>query len=369
MASALPLSYTPAHHSFIQQGHCGLPSAMSVQNEQKTSTSLLNRVACWPYTDRRSLMRGRVMDWVTCPFMLPVMFSCMGIFGLFKLLQWIRMKAYVRNSVVVITGATSGLGRECAKVFYAAGAKLVLCGRNMRALDDLTRELASTATQGQTYKPTTVAFDLTDPPSIAAAASKILQSFGYVDILINNAGISYRGTIVDTKVDVDRKVMETNYFGPVALTKALLPSMIKRRKGHIVVISSIQGKYSIPFRSAYSASKHATQAFFDCLRAETEHDKIEVTVISPGYIHTNLSLNAITADGSKYGVTDKTTSQGQCPAVVARNVLIAVGKKEKEVIMADLVPSWAIYLRTLAPGLFFRIMASRAKKEQKSKTS
>ncbi|XP_069883631.1 dehydrogenase/reductase SDR family member 7B isoform X2 [Dipodomys merriami] len=318
---------------------------------------------------RRNLMRGRVMDWVTCPFMLPVMFSCMGIYGLLKLLQWIRMKAYVRNSVVVITGATSGLGKECAKVFYAAGAKLVLCGRNIRALDDLTKELASSASQGQTYKPSTVAFDLTDPPSIAAAASKILQSFGYVDILINNAGISYRGTIVDTKMDVDRKVMETNYFGPIALTKALLPSMIKRKKGHIVAISSIQGKYSIPFRSAYAASKHATQAFFDCLRAETEHDKIEVTVISPGYIHTNLSLNAITADGSKYGVMDKTTTQGQCPTMVARNVLVAVGKKRKDVILADLLPSWAIYLRTLVPELFFRIMASRAKKEQKTKTS
>ncbi|XP_012871726.1 PREDICTED: dehydrogenase/reductase SDR family member 7B [Dipodomys ordii] len=325
------------------------------------------------FKSRRNLMRGRVMDWVTCPFLLPVMFSCMGIFGLLKLLQWIRMKAYVRNSVVVITGATSGLGKEAGSGLYH------LCPpgspRTLKSKDTELRSLLLRFTcclvfdQGQTYKPSTVAFDLTDPPSIAAAASKILQSFGYVDILINNAGISYRGTIVDTKMDVDRKVMETNYFGPIALTKALLPSMIKRKKGHIVAISSIQGKYSIPFRSAYAASKHATQAFFDCLRAETEHDKIEVTVISPGYIHTNLSLNAITADGSKYGVMDKTTTQGQCPTMVARNVLVAVGKKRKDVILADLLPSWAIYLRTLVPELFFRIMASRAKKEQKTKTS
>ncbi|XP_072676894.1 dehydrogenase/reductase SDR family member 7B isoform X4 [Canis lupus baileyi] len=257
---------------------------------------------------------------------------------------------------------------ECARVFYTAGAKLVLCGRNQKALEELTKELtASPATKVQTHKPYMVTFDLADPGAIIAATAEILQCFGYVDVLINNAGISYRGAIVDTTTDVDKKVMETNYFGPVALTKALLPSMIKRRQGHIVVISSIQGKISIPFRSAYAASKHATQAFFDCLRAEMEQYEIEVTVISPGYIHTNLSLNAVTADGSTYGVMDKTTAQGRSPVEVARDVLAAVGKKKKDVILADLLPSLAIYLRTLAPGLFFSLMASRARKERKSK--
>ncbi|XP_057167240.1 dehydrogenase/reductase SDR family member 7B isoform X3 [Ursus arctos] len=223
--------------------------------------------------------------------------------------------------------------------------------------------------QVQTHKPYMVTFDLADPGAIVTATAEILQCFGHVDVLINNAGISYRGAIVDTTTDVDKKVMETNYFGPVALTKALLPSMIKRRQGHIVAISSIQGKISIPFRSAYAASKHATQAFFDCLRAEMEQYEIEVTVVSPGYIHTNLSLNAVTADGSTYGVMDKTTAQGRSPAEVARDVLAAVGKKKKDVILADLLPSLAIYLRTLAPGLFFRLMASRARKERKSKNS
>uniref|UniRef100_A0A8C0RB57 Dehydrogenase/reductase SDR family member 7B n=1 Tax=Canis lupus familiaris TaxID=9615 RepID=A0A8C0RB57_CANLF len=317
---------------------------------------------------RKSLLKVRIMDFITSTAILPLLFGCVGIFSLFKLLQRIRMRAYLRNAVVVITGATSGLGRECARVFYTAGAKLVLCGRNQKALEELTKELtASPATKVQTHKPYMVTFDLADPGAIIAATAEILQCFGYVDVLINNAGISYRGAIVDTTTDVDKKVMETNYFGPVALTKALLPSMIKRRQGHIVVISSIQGKISIPFRSAYAASKHATQAFFDCLRAEMEQYEIEVTVISPGYIHTNLSLNAVTADGSTYGVMDKTTAQGRSPVEVARDVLAAVGKKKKDVILADLLPSLAIYLRTLAPGLFFSLMASRARKERKSK--
>ncbi|XP_012506888.1 PREDICTED: dehydrogenase/reductase SDR family member 7B isoform X2 [Propithecus coquereli] len=288
---------------------------------------------------RKSLLKVRVMDFITSTAILPLLFGCLGIFGLFRLLHWIRMKAYLRKAVVVITGATSGLGKECAKVFYAAGAKLVLCGRNGEALEELTRELnTSPATKVQTHKPYTVTFDLADPGAIVAAAAEILQCFGHVDILVNNAGISYRGAIMDTTLDVDKRVMETNYFGPVALTKD-------------------------------AASKHATQAFFDCLRAEMEQYEIEVTVISPGHIHTNLSLNAITADGSRYGVMDKTTAQGRSPVEVAQDVLAAVGKKKKDVILADLLPSLAIYLRTLAPGLFFSLMASRARKERKAKNS
>ncbi|XP_045054766.2 dehydrogenase/reductase SDR family member 7B isoform X2 [Desmodus rotundus] len=307
---------------------------------------------------------------MTSMAILPLLFGCVGIFSLFKLLQCVWRKASLQDAVVVVTGATSGLGRECAKVFYAVGAKLVLCGRNREALEELIKELAAfQATKVQTHKPFTVTFDLTDPGAVVAATAEILQCFGYVDVLINNAGVSYRGTILDTTTDVDKRVMETNYFGPVALTKALLPSMIKRRQGHIVAISSIQGKISIPFRSAYAASKHATQAFFDCLRAEMEQYEIRVTVISPGYIHTSLSLNAITADGSRYGVMDKTTAQGRMPMEVAQDVLAAVVKKKKDVILADLLPSLAIYLRTLAPGLFFSLMASRARREQKSKNS
>uniref|UniRef100_A0A8C3VQT8 Dehydrogenase/reductase SDR family member 7B n=1 Tax=Catagonus wagneri TaxID=51154 RepID=A0A8C3VQT8_9CETA len=317
---------------------------------------------------RRSLLKARAMDLITSAAILPLLFGCVGVFGLFKLLQWLRMRAYVRDAVVVITGATSGLGRECARVFSAAGARLVLCGRNAEALEELSRELAaSPAAQVQAHKPHTVIFDLTDPGATVRAAAQILKCFGHVDVLINNAGISYRGTIVDTSLDVDKRVMETNYFGPVALTKALLPSMIRRRQGHIVAISSVQGRIGIPFRSAYAASKHATQAFFDCLRAEVEQHDIEVTVISPGYIHTSLSLNAITANGSTYGVTDETTAQGRSPAEVARDVLAAVGKKKKDVLLAGLAPTSAVYLRTLAPGLFFSLMASRARKERKSK--
>ncbi|XP_036152346.1 dehydrogenase/reductase SDR family member 7B isoform X2 [Myotis myotis] len=279
------------------------------------------------------------MDCVTSTAVLSLLLGCVGVFSLFKLLRCLRMKARLQDAVVVITGATSGLGRECAKVFHAVGAKLVLCGRNREALGQLAKELAaSRASEVQTHTPRMVTFDLADTGATVAAAAEILQCFGHVDVLINNAGVSYRGTILDTPVDVDRRVMETNYFGPVALTKD-------------------------------AASKHATQAFCDCLRAELEQHGVAVTVLSPGYIRTNLSLNAIAADGSRYGVMDETTAQGRVPADVARDVLAAVAKKKEDVVLASLAPSLAIYLRTLAPALFFRLMASRARKEQKPKDS
>lgn len=246
----------------------------------------------------------------------------------------------------------------------------MLCGRDSEKLKELVQELSAVKNHRKNkHEPHTVVFDLSDTKTVVNAAEEILKALGHVDILINNAGISYRGTILDTGLDVDKKVMETNYFGPIALTKALLPCMIKRRQGHIVAISSVQGKISIPFRSAYAASKHATQAFFDCLRAEVEQYDIEVTVVSPGYIQTNLSLNAVTADGSRYGVMDKTTAEGQTAAEVAQVVLSAVGQKKKEVLVAGLTPCLAVYLRNLCPRLFFTLMASRARKERKVKGS
>ncbi|XP_070618031.1 dehydrogenase/reductase SDR family member 7B-like isoform X2 [Erythrolamprus reginae] len=312
----------------------------------------------------------KLMDFTT-GILLPLLFSGAGIFTLLRLIRRRRARAYLKDAVVVITGATSGLGKECAKAFHAAGSQLVLCGRSRERLQDVLQELSAGAEPFKNgRKHHTVVFDLSDIKAVVSAAKEILSCVDHVDILINNAGISYRGCITETAIEVDRRVMETNYFGPVALTKALLPAMIQRRKGHIVAISSLQGKISIPFRSAYAASKHATQAFFDCLRAEVERFNIDVTVISPGYIQTNLSLNAVTADGSQYGVMDQTIREGKVATEVAQLVLDAVGEKRKDVLVAaGFVPGLAVYLRPLCSTLFFSLMARRARKEMKDKSS
>lgn len=301
--------------------------------------------------------------------MLPVVLTSLGVVLLYRILVRLRKGASVQGAVVVITGASSGLGKECARVFHAAGARLVLCGRDAARLQQVVQELTASSanTQKQTHTPCTVVFDLAKTDTVERAAEEILKCYGQVDILINNAGISYRGNILETHISVQRDVMETNYFGPVALTQALLPSMVRRCSGHIVVISSVQGKIAIPYRSAYAASKHATQAYFDCLRAEIERYGIPVTVISPGYIRTNLSVNAVTGDGSKYGVLDRTTATGWDPRDVAREVLKAVRQQSKDVVLAGPLPTAAVYLRTLWPVLFFKLMSSRARKEQKPK--
>lgn len=299
----------------------------------------------------------------------PLAAGTVGLLILLKVIQRLRHKRLsVQDKVVVITGASSGLGKECARVFHAAGARLILCGRDQKRLQEVVEELANKNREKiQTYTPCTVTFDLSNTSVVSSAAEEILKCHGHVDVLINNAGISYRGNILDTHVSVQRDVMETNYFGPVALTQAILPWMVDRRSGHVVVISSVQGKISIPHRSAYSASKHATQAYFDCLRAEVDRFGLQVSVISPGYIRTNLSINAVTGDGSKHGVMDKTTARGSDPVDVAHAVLKAVGHKQKDVVLAGLLPTAAIYLRTLWPALYFRLMASRAIKEHRVK--
>lgn len=162
--------------------------------------------------------------------------------------------------------------------------------------------------------------DLSELNSIPGQVSSVLAIFGHIDILINNGGISNRGAVNETNVDVDIKVMLVNYFGTVALTKgkvivnccicvsnelfvllAVLPTMLARGSGHVVAVSSVQGRIAIPNRSAYAASKHALQAFCDTLRAEVSSHGIKVTVVSPGYIQTKLSLNALTGSGQTYG--------------------------------------------------------------------
>ncbi|KPP67398.1 dehydrogenase/reductase SDR family member 7B-like [Scleropages formosus] len=307
----------------------------------------------------------------------PLVLGGLGVLMLYQLLRRMWKRASVRDTVVVITGASSGLGKECARVFHGAGAKLILCGRNRTLLEELVQELSTVVNRNRkTYTPNTVIFDLSKLEAVTCAAEEILKCHGHVDVLINNAGISFRGNILNTHVSVHKEVMDINYFGPIALTQvcvtrcffaAILPSMVQRRSGRVVVISSIQGKISIPFRSAYAASKHAAQAYFDCLRAEMEQFGIEVSVVSPGYIRTNLSVNAVTGDGSKYGLLDKNTAEGMDPREVADAVLRVVQRKQKDVLLARLLPTLAVYVRTLCPALFFRLMAARARKEQKPK--
>lgn len=148
------------------------------------------------------------------------------------------------------------------------------------------------------------------------------------------------------------------------LISAVLPQMVKQKQGHIVFISSVQGLIAIPERSAYSASKHALQAFGDSLRAELSSSNISVTTISPGYIKTNLSLNAYTGSGDAYGKMDSNTEKGFLPEYVAKKIVAAIVGKNKEEVIAQFVPKVAIALRKFFPSLYFLVMAWRFNNNQ-----
>ncbi|KAL3877684.1 hypothetical protein ACJMK2_035353 [Sinanodonta woodiana] len=295
--------------------------------------------------------------------------TSLGLLYLIHILSLRKKRIELKGKVVLITGTTSGLGKACAFAFYEAGCHLILAGRNRASLEQLQAQLQSiqsSKVKGQRAE--ILELDLEDVNIITAKAEAAVQLFGKVDVLVNNAGVSYRGQIEDTLLDVDMKVMLVNYFGHVALTKAFLAHMIGSGGGSIVGISSVQGRVAIPFRSSYAASKHAFQAFFDSLRAEIHDRNVHVCVVSPGYIQTNLSQNAICGDGSKYGTTDSTTASGMTPEEVARHIVLAVIWNQSEVICAPVLHRLLIYLRPLFPNLYFWIMNKRARKQKKDYT-
>uniref|UniRef100_T1ITV2 Dehydrogenase/reductase SDR family protein 7-like n=1 Tax=Strigamia maritima TaxID=126957 RepID=T1ITV2_STRMM len=314
--------------------------------------SLVGSVSSWCRWMFGSLFFPVMIPW----FLYRIIFSCWN--------NVTRQHAKLENKVVLITGASSGLGEVLAAEFYKVGCKVILASRRLDELEKVKSNLLNLRGNDvlPEHQPVILQLDLADVKSLPDKAKEALNFYGKVDILINNAGISYRGDILSTAVEVDIKVMIVNYFGQIALTKAILPQMMKNKCGHVVAIGSIQGKVAIPHRSAYSASKHALQAFFDSLRAELVDTNIKVTVINPGYIKTNLSLNAMNGDGSTYGVMDDTTASGMDPTFAAKQILQAIVLEKNEIYLSGWIPTLAIYLRLLCPSLYFALMQKRAKK-------
>ncbi|XP_072748613.1 dehydrogenase/reductase SDR family protein 7-like [Anoplolepis gracilipes] len=305
-----------------------------------------------------------IIWWLFKLFGLPITIPWL-IYHFFDIMQQKRKKATLGNKVVIITGASSGLGEALAHTFYRWGCRIILISRRKEELERVKNDLMNTHQTIPTHPPIVLPLDLTDINNIKDEVSRAIRIHGRIDILINNAGISYRGEVINTNVDIDIKIMLANYFSQVALSKIVLPFMMEQQSGHIVGISSVQGRIAIPFRSAYAASKHALQAWYDTSRAELSDKNIKFTVINPGYIKTSLSLNALTGDGQVYGLMDKTTETGYQPEYVAECILKSVLKQEKETTIAPFSAKAAIVLRTLFPSLFFWIMQKRAKKISK----
>lgn len=254
------------------------------------------------------------------------------------------------ESVIWVTGASSGIGEALAREVLGRGARVIVSARNVPALERLKQESPNPDAIH------VLPLDLTDPAAIATAARAALAVWGRIDGLVHCAGMSQRSMVRDTIPEVDRRLMEVNFFGPVQLTKAVLPSMLARRSGTIVVISSLAGKFGTPMRSAYAASKHALHGFFDSLRAELRNDGIHVTIVCPGYVQTEITLRSLTGDGSAYGRVDAALRRGMPVAACAKAIADAAGRGREEVLLGG-PEKYATLVHRFFPRLFSRLVS------------
>ncbi|WP_456378749.1 SDR family oxidoreductase, partial [Lutibacter sp.] len=229
------------------------------------------------------------------------------------------------DKIVWITGASSGIGKSLAIELSKQQVKLILSSRNETALN-LVKNACENLSNIKLLP-----LDLEDYNSLKSKTAEALKLFNGIDILFNNGGISQRSLVKDTSIAVDKRIIDINYLGTIALTKALLPHFIEKNNGHFVVISSIVGKIGTPLRSSYSASKHALHGFFDSLRAEVYQNNIHVTLACPGFVQTNVSLNALTGDGTPQNKMNKATKNGLTSEKFVKLLLKAVKNKKQEV--------------------------------------
>jgi short-subunit dehydrogenase len=253
-------------------------------------------------------------------------------------------------AVIWITGASSGIGEALAYAWAARGAKLILSARRREVL-----ERVKARCQRKEEDILLLPLDLAESETMEAKAKEALGYFGKVDILVHNGGISQRSLVKETDLSVDRRIMEVNFFGTVALTKALLPSMLANKTGRFVVVTSLVGKFGTPYRSAYAASKHALHGFFDSLRAELWQEGIRVTLICPGFIKTEVSINALQGDGSALNQMDDAQAKGMSAEACAKAILRAVDRDAEERYIGGR-EVMGIYLKRFFPRLFSRIL-------------
>jgi dehydrogenase/reductase SDR family protein 7B len=256
----------------------------------------------------------------------------------------------LHDKVVWITGASSGIGEELARQ-TAYGNHLVLSARRASELERVA------ATCDGALSTLVVPLDLGDPESLRRAFAVVHERHGHIDVLINNAGVSQRSKALDTSVEVIRKLMDVDFFGPVELTRLVLPAMIDRKSGHIVVVSSMVGVFGTPMRSGYSAAKHALHGWFESMRAEHRADGIVVTIACPGFIRTGISRNALTADGSPQGRDDRTNTSGITAHECARGIVKAIRRNSVEVYVGGIKEKLAGYVKRASPATFARIIS------------
>lgn len=249
-----------------------------------------------------------------------------------------------------ITGASSGIGRSLALEYSKKKVNLILSSRNKAKLEGLKEQMGNPSTVR------VLPLDLTQPDTFPERVRQARDFFGGIDVMIHNGGISQRSLASETQLKVDRMIFETNYFGTVGLTKCLLPLFKEQGSGHFVVITSVVGKFGTPLRSSYSGSKHALHGFFDSLRAELHEENIKVTLICPGFVNTDVSINALTGDGSRQDKMDKATKAGLSPDDFAIRAIRAISREKREVVISGIPEKFAVLVKRFFPGLHARLI-------------
>lgn len=259
------------------------------------------------------------------------------------------------NKVVWVTGASSGIGEAICYELAKYNCKVVLSARRESELERVKANMKI-----DKDNVLVLPIDLEQSNQAKIWTQNIIDKFGSIDVLINNGGISQKSFADETTEEVERKVMEINYFGNVAIAKAVVPYMKKQGQGKIVVTTSILGKFGLSFHSTYAASKHALYGFYDSYRLEIKKDNISVLLVSPGFINTNVAVNSITGDGSKLNEDSPAQINGMKTNVFARKLVNAI-KNNRNHIYIGKKELLSIPFKTFLPGLFYSIMLKLSK--------
>ena len=247
---------------------------------------------------------------------------------------------------VWITGASSGIGEACAYRYAAQGARLILTSSSAERLENVAEKCREAGATQVVVLP----YDFSSNDDIEALVQSAWDATEGIDIVMLNAGISQRTNVEDTSMEMVRKIMEVNYFAPVAIAKEILPKMLKRGGGKIAVTTSIAGRFGFPLRCGYSSSKFALYGFFETLQAEYYDSGIRVTIVCPGRVQTNISRYALDKGGKPHGVMDPGQAGGITAEAAARIITRAIAKEKKEVLVGrkELL---MVYIKRFFPGL------------------
>lgn len=250
------------------------------------------------------------------------------------------------NKTVWITGASSGIGEALAYDLAKKGARLILSARNQVELERVRQHCVAPE------KHVVVPLDLEQYDILEEKALNVWNGHGPIDILINNGGLSQRYRSLDGSLALDKKIMDINYFGTIALSRPVVKKMVERKTGHIAVVSSMLGHYGIQTRTAYSASKHALKGYFESLRNELYKTNVHITMIYPGFINTHISENALMANGASYGAMDKSHKTGISVSKCAQKITQAICRQQAVVYISGFKERFGLFMARYFPALF-----------------